>query len=228
MNKQFSDEQLDQMMRTMMSDASLDDAAVNEIADSPTMWWAVQRQIAEQKAAAVSPWPPVNIIRRLLMIGVPATVAAALIISLFVFHSGNMPTASDVAVVPTNVETTLPQTNIPNGDVPQTVAAEVKESQPKRSQAFVASLKASPKQVKKQIVSTQVAAKEKTEIKTEFIALSYARNPDSGQIVRVKVPSSMMVTLGLVASVEKPSNLVDAEVVVGDDGLTRAIRFIRQ
>lgn len=49
MNKQFSDEQLDQMMRTMMSDAALDDAAVNEIADSPTMWWAVQRQIAEQK-----------------------------------------------------------------------------------------------------------------------------------------------------------------------------------
>jgi len=28
----------------------------------------------------------------------------------------------------------------------------------------------------------------------------------------------MMVTLGLVASVEKPSNLVDAEILVGDDG----------
>jgi hypothetical protein len=36
-----------------------------------------------------------------------------------------------------------------------------------------------------------------------------------------------MVTLGLVATVEKPSALIDAEVVVGDDGLTRAIRFIR-
>jgi hypothetical protein len=69
-------------------------------------------------------------------------------------------------------------------------------------------------------------AKKSAEIKTDFIALSYARNPDSGQIVRVRVPSSMMVTLGLVATVEKPSNLVDAEVLVGDDGLTRAIRFI--
>ena len=65
------------------------------------------------------------------------------------------------------------------------------------------------------------------EIKSDFIALSYARNPESGQIVRVKVPSSMMVTLGLVSSVEKPANLVDAEVVVGDDGMTHAIRFIR-
>jgi hypothetical protein len=66
----------------------------------------------------------------------------------------------------------------------------------------------------------------KTEIKSDFIALSYARDAESGQIVRVKVPSSMMVTLGLVATVEKPSALVDAEVIVGDDGLTRAIRFI--
>lgn len=225
MNKQFSDEQLDQMMRTMMSDALLDDAAVNEIADSPTMWWAVQRQIAEQKATAVSPWPPVNIIRRLLMIGVPATVAAALLISLFVFRSSSVP--NDVAAVPTNVETSLPQTNIQNDEVSPTVDADVKQPEQKRPQTIAASLKTSPKQIKKQIISTQAVAKEKTEIKTEFIALSYARSPDSGQIVRVKVPSSMMVTLGLVASVEKPSNLVDAEVVVGDDGLTRAIRFIR-
>jgi hypothetical protein len=38
----------------------------------------------------------------------------------------------------------------------------------------------------------------------------------------------MMVTLGVVPTVDKPSELVDAEVLVGDDGLTRAIRFIRQ
>jgi hypothetical protein len=65
------------------------------------------------------------------------------------------------------------------------------------------------------------------EVKTDFIALSYARDPDSGQIVRVRVPSSMMVSLGLVTSVKQPAELVDAEVLVGDDGLTRAIRFIR-
>jgi len=227
MNKQFSDEQLDQMMRTIIADASLDDATVNEIADSPTMWWAVQRQIAEQKATAVSPWPPVNIIRRLLMIGVPATVAAAVLISLFVFRSGDLPKASDVALVPSNVETPAPQTSVQNDDVPQTIDAKLKESSPKRSETIPANFRTTPKASKKQIVSSQAVAKEKTEIKTEFIALSYARNADSGQIVRVKVPSSMMVTLGLVASVEKPSNLVDAEVVVGDDGLTRAIRFIR-
>src|SRR5258706_16009175 len=74
--------------------------------------------------------------------------------------------------------------------------------------------------------STAAVKSKAAEIKTDFIALSYARGAESGQIVRVKVPSSMMVTLGLVATVEKPTSLVDAEVVIGDDGLTRAIRFI--
>ena len=73
----------------------------------------------------------------------------------------------------------------------------------------------------------QLTASKRTEIKTDFIALTYARDPDSGQIVRVRVPSSMMVTLGVVATVKKPTDMVDAEVLVGDDGLTRAIRFIR-
>jgi len=45
--------------------------------------------------------------------------------------------------------------------------------------------------------------------------------------VRVKVPSSMMVSLGVATTVEKESELVSAEVVIGDDGLARAIRFIR-
>ena len=65
------------------------------------------------------------------------------------------------------------------------------------------------------------------ETKTDFIALSYAAETDSGQIVRVKVPSSMMVSLGVKTTVEKESELVSAEVVIGDDGMARAIRFIR-
>jgi len=65
------------------------------------------------------------------------------------------------------------------------------------------------------------------EIKSEFIALTYTGNPESGQLVRVKVPSSMMVTLGLVSAVQRPTSMIDAGVVVGDDGMTHAIRFIR-
>jgi len=83
--------------------------------------------------------------------------------------------------------------------------------------------------IKKTLPRTLVAAKIKTreEVKTDFISLTYAQQPSSGQVLRVKVPSAMMVELGVVPTVEKPTSLVDAEVLVGDDGMTHAIRFIR-
>ncbi len=65
------------------------------------------------------------------------------------------------------------------------------------------------------------------ETKSDFIALSYAANSESGQIVRVKVPRSMMVSLGVTTNVEKNSELVTAEVIVGEDGSARAIRFVQ-
>jgi hypothetical protein len=37
-----------------------------------------------------------------------------------------------------------------------------------------------------------------------------------------------MVQLGVVPMVNDPSKLIDAEILVGDDGLTHAIRFIRR
>lgn len=67
----------------------------------------------------------------------------------------------------------------------------------------------------------------KEERLTDFIALSYADKSESGQILRVKVPSAMMVTLGVVSEVRNSAELVSADVVVGDDGLARAIRFVK-
>ena len=68
---------------------------------------------------------------------------------------------------------------------------------------------------------------EKEKIKTDFIALSYSSAAESGQILNVKVPRSMMVALGVTSNVENISELVNAEVVMGDDGLARAIRFVQ-
>ena len=75
MSKQLSDEQLDKLMRTMVSDAALGDAAINEIADSPTMLWAVKSQIASQKELSFSPWPPIGKFWRWLAIGIPTAAA---------------------------------------------------------------------------------------------------------------------------------------------------------
>ena len=228
MNKQISDEQIDQYMRTLLNEAAVDKNAVNEIADSPKLWWGVQRQITTQKADTKSPWPPA-IWRRVLLFAAPAAVVAALIISFLVFRPAEV--SSDVATNPQtagpseakNIE--VPSPSITADPGPTATRAKNVERKKALAKPIHALAKSS---VKPAIKGATVAKATKTpEFKSEFIALSYARNAESGQIVRVKVPSSMMVSLGLVSSVNKSSDLVDAEVIVGDDGLTRAIRFIR-
>jgi hypothetical protein len=49
---------------------------------------------------------------------------------------------------------------------------------------------------------------------------------ESGRIVRVEVPVSAMITLGLPITAESMDRTVQADLLVGQDGLARAIRFL--
>ncbi len=226
MQKEFSDQQLDQLMRSLVNQASLDENAVAEIAESPTLWWGVQRHIKGGDESTSSPWPPSVAIRRWLTIVVPSMAAAALVLAFFMMRTPVVPVERVLAPTMTSdAETTAtpvsPASVVTDSKTVTALAVPSKQS---------GTQKASTTQTKPKAVArtaTPVVAKASTEVKTDYIALTYAGNPDSGQVVRVKVPSSMMVSLGLVSSVEKPTRLVDAEVVVGDDGQTHAIRFIR-
>ncbi len=229
MRKEITDEQLDQMMQKLVSDASANSEEMSDIAASPTVWWAIQREINAQKERSRSPWPPANVIRRWLLIALPAAAAVGLVLSFLYFRTtpaveqARQPLASTPIVTAPPAKDEAPTALTSRG----TDDNAVKVATPQKAR-----LDRSPSNAlvrdRRHTASTLMASTEKKgEIKTDFIALTYARNPDSGQVVRVKVPSSMMVSLGVVSSVNKPSDLVDAEVVVGDDGLTRAIRFIR-
>jgi len=230
MTKGMKDQELDRLMRQIAEDASLDDVSVEEIADSPSLWWSVQREI-RGTSPTKSPWPP-NLLRRWLMVGLP--VAAAMVLGLGVYLGSSKVTTPEVANVPAtkNARSAIEQepkpAQLPNSvEAPAPIPAKSEntaksEVRPSRGLLRTKNVGSLRTQVAR---STRQAS---TEVKSDFIALAYARDPESGQIIRVKVPSSMMVQLGVVSTVERPSELVDAEVLVGDDGLTRAIRFIRQ
>jgi hypothetical protein len=70
----------------------------------------------------------------------------------------------------------------------------------------------------------------KTEIATDFFrigdtsALSLA---DGGQLVRVQLPRSALMKFGLPVNVDRASERVKADVLLGSDGIARAIRFVR-
>ncbi|MFL6275597.1 MAG: hypothetical protein ACJ74G_10455 [Blastocatellia bacterium] len=68
-----------------------------------------------------------------------------------------------------------------------------------------------------------------SEIATSFIPLSGARGLDADnlQLVRVKLPRSALLSFGLPMNVERADERVKADVLVGNDGVARAIRFVR-
>lgn len=228
MRQQPSDEQLDAILKQLVFDASLDDARISEIADSPEIWWAVKREISKERSASL-PWPPSWTLSRLFAVCIPTVVAIVFVIALIgIWKPGVQPevgfVGTDVAIskVTTVDDYTNPVTPVlPSTTLPQNRLIAVRRNATnERVSRGVA--------VRSQNTTRPKAITASEELKTEFIALSYASSPESGHVVRVKVPGSMMVSLGVVSNIEKPSNLVDAEVVIGDDGQTHAIRFIRQ
>jgi hypothetical protein len=69
-----------------------------------------------------------------------------------------------------------------------------------------------------------------TEVVTEFFALVDEEQLDSLeslQVVRVELPGSALLAVGLPVDASMASEPVKADVVLGHDGLARAIRFVR-
>jgi len=73
------------------------------------------------------------------------------------------------------------------------------------------------------------ASESRTEVATEFIPLIHGDEmspSDGGQIVRVEMPRSALMAFGFPMNMERAGERVKADVVVGNDGLARAIRFV--
>lgn len=68
------------------------------------------------------------------------------------------------------------------------------------------------------------------EIMTEFLPITYGGNLsqlDDGQVVRVELPRSALQSFGLPMNAERAGERVKADVLLGHDGVARAIRFVR-
>src|SRR5687767_14445532 len=65
----------------------------------------------------------------------------------------------------------------------------------------------------------------------DFYALSYAGDPNEtergGRIVRVDIPRSTLFAMGVDIPLENETDTVKADLLVGSDGVTRAIRVVR-
>jgi hypothetical protein len=66
---------------------------------------------------------------------------------------------------------------------------------------------------------------------TDYIPLTYladATAVESGTVLRVELSPSALITMGLPMNVDRVDSRVKADLIVGDDGVARAVRFVGQ
>jgi hypothetical protein len=245
MKKKLTEKDIDQIAKSLVQSFAIDETLIDEIADSPKLLWNVKSQIEKERASRKTAsffgfrWQL-------------AGFAGLALVFAFVLGSLLRETSSNAEINIANVENVFPNVLSEKNESEITPQQKFDGINDKAEKSFPAKLfrqsdvksaqksKPNPKPVpfkplrKALKHSTQTSTSDKTvetettETKTEFIALSYSQASDSGQVVRVKVPRSMLVSLGVSNNVSKNSELVNAEVIIGDDGSTRAIRFISE
>ena len=76
------------------------------------------------------------------------------------------------------------------------------------------------------VLATNAETKELT---TDFVLVGYGNAldlQDGGQLVRVELPRSALTTFGLPMNMDRADERIKADVLVGPDGLARALRFV--
>ncbi|HEX8072510.1 MAG TPA: hypothetical protein VF546_21360 [Pyrinomonadaceae bacterium] len=97
-----------------------------------------------------------------------------------------------------------------------------------RARRLVASSTRAPAPVELGAMVVRASAVEPERV-TDFVPLvaGSAAPLVSGQLVRVELPRSALAPLGLPLDPARAGDTIKADVLVGDDGLARAIRFVR-
>lgn len=79
-------------------------------------------------------------------------------------------------------------------------------------------------------LGTFVPVSNEAEIATDFIPMLPGvdgQTVESGRVIRVQMPRAALASFGLPFDVERADESVKADVLLGEDGLARAIRFVR-
>jgi hypothetical protein len=130
---------------------------------------------------------------------------------------------------PANVEVSIPTSSTAVRAIQPTKDT---ETQPRRDDVAV-SFKQKPQVISHRHLPVRQAStsqlSQPKEIATDFIPLTYG-DADLGsdaQMVRVELPRSAMARFGLPVNMDRADQRVKADVLLGADGLARAIRFVQ-
>lgn len=156
-----------------------------------------------------------------------ATTAAAAAVSLFVFSGAERPRPDNVGPG-TSSEPGAPaveQTKQPGNEVSgQAVWSDLDL----RDKSARREVKRSRSQHSKTRIANNPAPQR--EVATEFIPVMYGQGLppiEGGRLIRVQLPRSALWSFGLPMNVDRAGSRITADVLVGNDGMARAVRFVQ-
>jgi hypothetical protein len=119
----------------------------------------------------------------------------------------------------------------PSAERGEQVVKESGEPAPRRESRAPRARRGRPSRVIKPfIIDGMTTYAKDSEYATDFFPLSYGGDQkpmESGKVIRVQMPRSALIAFGLPVNVERADVPVKADLLVGEDGLARAIRFVR-
>jgi hypothetical protein len=118
----------------------------------------------------------------------------------------------------------------PNAPTPGPAAAESPRDGSEAGQPEIGSEHSQPTKPRRPVRQRVAEPDESEEVATNYLPLTPTADAEgmSGQVVRIQLPRSALAQFGVAVSPERADELVKADVVLGDDGLARAIRLIQQ
>ena len=226
-------EQLEQIKQTLLHALEPSEDEIAAVASAPELYDRVRTRIAaEQRRRAQAKALPAE--RTALLPSLNAllnrskalhwALAAAGVLLFVLAAQRGLLTRAPQPTAP-GPETKMAQTvnSAPLPDVPQATNERSKE------QAETGGVNAPDLGSRRDHAAYRRARAVEREITTDFLPLTYVADAaqESGQVVRVRIPRAALASFGLPVNVERVNELIKADIVIGEDGLARAIRFVQ-
>jgi hypothetical protein len=215
----MQDQMLDRVAAEIVLAARVSEDRITETADSADLYAKLRARIATASETRIS---RAQIRGRILngwqLVGSPLAIAASILLLVALALILWLPKASSERAI------LAPQSPV----VSETGAVESTKRASTQEPARVA--KTAPPQTKRTSYRRTKSNYQSSEVATDFLPLTFVADSaaqESGHVVRVSVPRSALIAFGVPMNVERAGEFIMADVVIGDDGLARAIRFVQ-
>lgn len=227
MRRKIDNQTLDAIGRTLIKADAARGPQIDAVINDPYVFTRIRSRIREENLAGQPAARAVIFLRpRYFVLAGVAVALGASIFALSIFNSGRGTVAVNRdKVLPQREDTARPE--IPPqkkgimSEVPEEGRADQTGFRPER--AVLRDTK--PKR------STPRAAASEPE-RDEFYPVAYTGDPaeidSGGRIIRVDVKRASLFALGIPVPLENGSDTVKAELLIGNDGVTRGIRIVDQ